>query len=154
MSDATNTHPALQKFLDAQEKGYSFGSNYATAIAELRRGKKETHWIWYVLPQIRGLGKSGTTALFSIGDLEEARAYAEHPILGARLNECTEVLLSLPTDDPMAIFETVDALKFHSCMTLFAAAVPENRLFRAALDKFCLGKPDKKTLNILGIDEL
>ena len=141
----------LQKFLDAQEKGYGFGETYKTALKEMREGYKDTHWIWYVFPQIRGLGLSGTTALFSINDLTEAKDYFDHPVLGARLKEITETLLDIPTDDPLAVFEEVDALKLRSCMTLFKHTTDDNELFKKVLDKVCLSNEDDKTLKILGL---
>ena len=140
----------LQKFVDAQEHGYSFGETYETAFSEIKQGQKMTHWIWYVFPQIQGLGISGTTAYFSIKDLNEAKDYYAHPVLGARLIEITEELLKIRTDDPMAVFCYPDAYKVRSCMTLFKYAAPEQELFQKVLDKFCRGMEDDKTLEILG----
>lgn len=141
----------LQKFIDAQEDGYGFGEPYQTALEEMRHGKKINHWIWYVFPQIQGLGKSGTTAYFSIRDLAEAKDYYGHPILGARLTEITSVLLEIENDDPMIVFGYPDAFKVRSCMTLFKHAAPEQALFQNVLDKFCRGIEDDKTLEILGL---
>lgn len=141
----------LQKFVDAQEHGYSFGETYETALSEMKQGQKMTHWIWYVFPQIQGLGISGTTAYFSIKDLNEARDYYSHPVLGARLIEITEELLKIGTDDPMAVFGYPDAYKVRSCMTLFKYAAPEHELFQKVLDKFCRGMEDDKTVEILGV---
>lgn len=141
----------LQKFIDAQDHGYGFGETYQTALIEMKQGEKISHWIWYVFPQIQGLGRSGTTAYFSIKDLSEAKDYYAHPILGARLIEITETLLDIESDDPMAVFGYPDAYKVRSCMTLFKHAAPEQELFQKVLDKFCLGVEDEKTLNILGL---
>ena len=141
----------LQKFVDAQEFGYSFGETYQTALSEIKHGEKLTHWIWYVFPQIRGIGLFGTTAYFSIADLEEAIDYCEHPVLGARLVEISQALLNLDTDDPVAVFGTQDAFKLRSCMTLFCHAAPEQTVFREVLERFCLGNEDDDTLNILGV---
>lgn len=141
----------LQKFVDAQEHGYSFGETYETALSEMRQGQKITHWIWYVFPQIQGLGISGTTAYFSIKDLNEAKDYYAHPVLGARLIEITEELLKIRTDDPMAVFGYPDAYKVRSCMTLFKYAALEQELFQKGLDKFCRGTEDDKTVEILGV---
>lgn len=141
----------LQKFIDAQDQGYSFGETYQTALQEMKRGEKVSHWIWYVFPQIQGLGLSGTTAYFSIKDLSEAKNYYAHPILGARLLEITKVLLDIETDDPMAVFGYPDAFKVRSCMTLFKHAEPEQELFQKVLDKFCRGNEDEKTLGMLGL---
>ena len=140
----------LQKFVDAQEHGYSFGETYETALSEMRQGQKVSHWIWYVFPQIQGLGISGTTAYFSIKDLNEAKDYYAHPILGARLIEITGELLKIQTDDPMTVFGYPDAYKVRSCMTLFKYAAPEQELFQKVLDKFCRGTEDDKTVEILG----
>ena len=141
----------LQKFVDAQEYGYSFGETYETALSEMRQGQKVSHWIWYVFPQIQGFGISGTTAYFSIKDLNEAKDYYAHPVLGARLIEITEELLKIRTDDPMAVFGYPDAYKVRSCMTLFKYAAPEQELFQKVLDKFCRGMEDDKTVEILGV---
>ncbi len=141
----------LQKFIDAQDHGYGFGETYQTALAEMKQGYKVSHWIWYVFPQIQGLGCSGTTVYFSIKDLAEAEDYYLHPILGARLVEICEVLLSIDSDDPMSIFGYPDAFKVRSCMTLFKHAAPEQPVFQRILDKFCRGNEDEKTLKILGV---
>ncbi len=139
----------LQQFIDAQEHGYLEGKDYKTAFSELCNGQKRTHWIWYVFPQIKGLGGDETTERFAITDLQQAKEYAAHPILGVRLRECCKVLLVQPTDDPVAIFGLTDALKLRACMTLFHAAVPEEPLFVQILDKYCMGKEDDDTLELL-----
>lgn len=141
----------LQKFIDAQNYGYSFGETYQTALAEMKNGEKISHWMWYVFPQIKGLGFSGTTAYFSIEDLEEAVDYYRHPVLGARLIEITSALLNIKTDDPMQVFGYPDAYKIRSCMTLFKYAVPNDNLFQHILDKFCQGIEDDKTLKLLEV---
>ena len=141
----------LQKFIDAQDYGYGFGETYQTALTEMKQGEKISHWIWYVFPQIKGLGISGTTAYFSIKDLAEAKDYYAHPILGTRLLEITEELLNIKTDDSMTVFGYPDAFKVRSCMTLFKHAAPEQELFQKVLDKFCRGVEDEKTLKILGL---
>lgn len=141
----------LQKFIDAQDYGYDFGDTYQVALDEMRQGRKKLHWIWYVFPQIQGLGWSGTTAYFSIKDLHEAKDYYEHPVLGARLQEITRVLLDIETDDPMIVFGYPDAFKLRSCMTLFKYAVPDNDLFQKVLDKFCQGNEDDNTVEQLGL---
>lgn len=140
----------LQKFIDAQDHGYSFGETYQTAFSEMKQGEKVSHWIWYVFPQIKGLGLSGTTAYFSIRDIEEASDYYAHPVLGKRLIEITRVLLDIDNDDPMAVFGYPDAYKIRSCMTLFKHTAPEQELFQLVLDKFCRGIEDDKTLEMLG----
>lgn len=141
----------LQKFIDAQERGYGFGASYAAALSEMKQGYKQSHWIWYVFPQIQGLGLSGTTAYFSITDLAEAADYFAHPILGARLTEICQVLLHIESDDAGVVFGYPDAFKVCSCMTLFKHAAPEETVFQKVLDKFYHGNEDRKTLGILGI---
>lgn len=141
----------LQKFVDAQEHGYSFGETYVTALSEIKRGRKISHWIWYVFPQIQGLGWSGTTAYFSIKDLDEAKDYYAHPILGDRLVEISNALMNLECSDPMVVFGNPDAYKLRSCMTLFKYATPEQDVFQRVLDKFCCGVEDEKTIKILGM---
>ena len=143
----------LQKFINAQNHGYSFGATYQTALSEIKQGRKISHWIWYVFPQIQGLGHSSTSVYFSIKNLQEAKDYYTHPVLGARLTEITEELLKLETDDPMAVFGRIDAYKLRSCMTLFKYAVPEQEIFQKVLDKFCRGNEDGKTLRILGTEK-
>lgn len=143
---------ALQRFIDAQEHGYAFGETYQTALAEMKKGRKTTHWIWYVFPQIRGLGRSGTSAYFSIRDLAEAQDYYAHPVLGGRLTEITTVLLKNRSDDPEIIFGPTDDDKVRSCMTLFRHAAPEQVLFQQVLDQFYRGSEDQKTVRILGSD--
>lgn len=141
----------LQKFIDAQDSGYSFGETYKTALSEMKQGYKVSHWIWYVFPQIQGLGLSETTAFFSIRDLSEAKDYYAHPILGTRLIEICTVLLNIPSDDPMSVFGYPDAFKVRSCMTLFMHAAPEQELFQKVLDKFCRGVEDENTVKLLGV---
>lgn len=142
----------LQRFIDAQEHGYSFGSDYAAALAEIRNGRKISHWIWYVFPQINGLGFSNTTKYFSISDMNEAVEYINHPVLSARLIEISSELLKLESNDPMVIFGTPDCYKLRSCMTLFKYAKPDEPVFQQVLDKFCNGTEDYRTLKILGIE--
>lgn len=139
----------LQKFIDAQNNGYQFGSTYETALSEIKKGMKVSHWIWYVFPQIKGLGISATTAYFSIKNLEEAVDYCEHPVLGSRLNEITSELLNILSDDPMEVFGFPDAYKVRSCMTLFKYASPENDLFQRVLDKFYQSNDDYNTISQL-----
>ncbi|MDE6004323.1 MAG: DUF1810 family protein [Oscillospiraceae bacterium] len=141
----------LQKFINAQNHGYNFGETYQTALSEIKQGRKASCWMWYVFPQIQGLGWSGTTAYFSIKNLSEAVDYYAHPVLGARLNEITEELLNIETDDPMIVFGYPNAYKLRSCMTLFKYAAPEQELFQKVLDKFCRSTEDEETVKILNI---
>lgn len=137
------TPPDLQRFLTAQ------AADYAAALSELKRGRKERHWIWYVLPQLRGLGISAMSRAYGIVDLQEARRYAEHPVLGARLRECVAALCVHEGVSAARILGELDALKLRSCLTLFAAAVPDEPLFGAALDQFFEGRRDERTLALL-----
>lgn len=143
----------LQKFIDAQDNGYDFGETYQTALTEMKQGYKVSHWIWYVFPQIKGLGLSGITAYFSIKDINEAKDYYAHPVLGERLLEITRELLNIESDDPMNVFGYPDAFKVRSCMTVFKHAAPEQELFQKVLDKFCRGVEDEKTVRILNHGE-
>ena len=118
-------------------------------LAELRSGQKASHWMWFVFPQIRGLGSSGTARRYAIASREEARAYLNHPVLGARLRACTQLVLSIEGRGCEQIFGSPDDLKFRSCMTLFAQVAPEERLFRDALQKYFAAEPDPHTLEIL-----
>ena len=135
----------LDRFLDAQR------GDYATALAEVRRGRKTSHWMWYIFPQIAGLGQSSTARYYSIRDLEEAREYYAHPVLGQRLREISGVLLELRDSDPVAVFGGIDSMKLKSSMTLFAVAAPDDPLFRQVLDKYYGGEQDALTLRILGV---
>lgn len=135
----------LDRFLDAQR------GDYAAALAEVRRGRKTSHWMWYIFPQIAGLGQSSTARYYSIRDLEEAREYYAHPVLGQRLREISGVLLDLRGSDPVAVFGGIDSMKLKSSMTLFAVAAPDDPLFQQVLDKYYGGEQDALTLRILGV---
>ena len=132
----------LQRFVDAQ------AGVYEQARDELREGRKRSHWMWFIFPQISGLGSSPTAVRFAISSLAEARAYLEHAVLGPRLRECTGLVLAAgrSVDE---IFGYPDDLKFHSSMTLFAEAGVENRVFVDALEKYFGGEPDGATLKRL-----
>lgn len=134
----------LNRFLDAQER------DYATALAEIKHGRKRSHWMWYIFPQLQGLGFSATSRYYAIRDLEEARQYLGHPVLGSRLVEISRELLNLGTDDPTAIFGAPDDLKLRSCMTLFSLVPETDPVFQAVLDKFFGRKPDNKTKQLIG----
>ena len=133
----------LKRFLDAQDQSYD------QALEELRRGRKTGHWIWYIFPQISGLGFSKTSQHYAIRSIEEARAYLNHPILGERLVECTEAVLAIDGSSAEQIFGHPDDLKFRSCLTLFAAASKLTDIFRRALDKYYGGKFDSLTVRAL-----
>jgi uncharacterized protein (DUF1810 family) len=134
----------LDRFVEAQER------DYRTVLQELRAGRKRSHWIWYVFPQVAGLGSSAMSRRYAISSCDEARAYAEHPVLGPRVRECTQLVLDVQGRTVEEIFPYPDDLKFRSCMTLFERCAAEPKVFRAALDKYFHGQPDPMTLDILG----
>ena len=123
-------------------------TSYAVALDEVRNDRKVSHWMWYIFPQLRGLGQSNTAWYYGIEDLQEAKAYLAHPVLGQRLREITHAALDLSEKDPMKIFGWPDNMKFRSCMTLFAQ-VCEDDLFEKALIKFFAGQEDSMTLELL-----
>jgi uncharacterized protein (DUF1810 family) len=129
----------LQRFVDAQSQTYD------QALTELRAGEKRTHWMWFVFPQVAGLGRSGMAQRFAISGLEEARAYLSHPVLGRRLVESARALTALDTDDPAAVMGPVDGMKLKSSMTLFALAAPDEPVFREVLDHYFAGELDEQT---------
>jgi uncharacterized protein (DUF1810 family) len=131
----------LERFVTAQDAG----GTYDRALAELRRGRKESHWMWFVLPQVAGLGLSAMAQRYAISSLEEARAYLAHPVLGPRLLACAEALVELDESDPVRVLGTVDAAKLRSSMTLFARAAPDEPVFRAVLARYFGGAQDQAT---------
>ena len=136
---------SLSRFVDAQDAG----GTYATALAELQRGRKQGHWMWFVFPQISGLGRSATSQHFAISGRAEAKAYLAHPVLGPRLRECASALTALPGSDPVAVLGSVDAAKLRSSMTLFAAVAPDEPVFASVLDRFFAGRRDEATTSRL-----
>ena len=134
----------LDRFVRAQDPVI------AAVRAELAHARKRTHWMWFVFPQIAGLGFSATARRYAIGTLDEAKAYAAHPVLGPRLTECTALVLTAQDRTVHDIFGSPDDLKFHSSMTLFARAAPNMPEFRAALQKYFAGEEDAATLSKLG----
>ncbi|MEO8098659.1 MAG: DUF1810 domain-containing protein [Acidobacteriota bacterium] len=133
----------LQRFVSAQE------SVFAQVLAELKTGRKQSHWMWFVFPQIAGLGRSGMAQKFAISSRAEATAYLAHPILGARLKECTRLVNAVDGRTAEEIFGSPDNLKFRSSMTLFANATSDNQVFSDALQKYCQGEADSRTLLLL-----
>ena len=131
----------LQRFVDAQDAGGA----YDGAVRELANGRKRSHWMWFVFPQITGLGRSATAQYFAISGVAEARAYLAHPVLGPRLVECARILTELPGTDAVAILGPVDAQKLQSSMTLFAQAAPAEQLFHKVLERYFVGKVDDGT---------
>jgi len=129
----------LQRFADAQEPVFP------RVLAELGQGRKYGHWIWFIFPQLKGLGRSPTSEFFGISSLGEAKAYLQHPVLAPRLIKCTELVNAVEGRDAEGIFGDIDAMKFRSSMTLFACADPGNRTFSAALAKYFGGQFDSRT---------
>ena len=135
--------PDLDRFIEPQSAVYS------KVLAELRAGQKESHWIWFVFPQLQGLGSSAMAHRYGISGRAEAEAYLQHPILGLRLRECTELVLAIEGRRIEDIFGYPDDLKFRSSMTLFAQVGSEHEPFTRALDKYFNGEPDPMTLRLL-----
>jgi uncharacterized protein (DUF1810 family) len=133
----------LQRFVDAQR------DVYATALAELRDGHKRTHWMWFIFPQMEGLGHSEMARRYAIRNADEAAAYLAHPVLGPRLRECASAVAMHDDRDVEQIFGPPDDLKFHSSMTLFADIAPDEAIFQACLDRFFDGVPDAATIERL-----
>lgn len=129
----------LERFLKAQEK------HYASALREIIAGEKRSHWMWFIFPQLRGLGRSRKAYVYGIIDLNEAKAYLAHPVLGERLRQCTRALLAQTDRTAVDMFGGIDALKLRSCMTLFALAEEGNSVFREALERYFDGKLDPLT---------
>jgi len=135
----------LQRFVDAQAQIFPL------ALGEIENGRKRSHWMWFVFPQLRGLGRSSTAQFYGIASLAEARAYLSHPLLGARLRQCVAAALKHSGRPLIEIFGSPDDLKFRSSMTLFArAAGPGEPSFQAAIDRLCGGRPDAATVEMLG----
>ena len=135
--------PDLSRFVDAHRNAFQ------TALMEIRNGRKQSHWMWYIFPQVRGLGRSSTADFYGISGKEEARAYLADPVLGARLHEISEALLELEDKDAGKIFGFPDELKLRSSMTLFAEVSGPDSVFQQVLDAYYHGKKDERTLQIL-----
>jgi uncharacterized protein (DUF1810 family) len=133
----------LERFITAQDEVYQ------TVLSELRSGHKKTHWMWFIFPQVAGLGTSEISRKYAIKSADEAAAYLAHPVLGPRLRACTNLVLASADSSIREIFDSPDDLKFHSCMTLFADVAPDEALFQACLDKFFDGRADTATLENL-----
>lgn len=133
----------IERFTIAQEYCYD------RAFDEVREGRKQTCWMWFIFPQILGLGESDTSLYYSITDVGEAKLYLEHEVLGPRLVEITRELLGLETDDPVEVFGELDSLKLNSCMTLFDYVSDDETVFSDVINKFYDGKKDEKTLQLI-----
>ncbi|MBQ7488625.1 MAG: DUF1810 domain-containing protein [Clostridia bacterium] len=133
----------LDRFVSAQER------DYATALSEIRNGRKESHWMWYIFPQIAGLGYSSMAQYYAISDIEEAKAYMQHPVLGARLVEISNALLRLESSNATAVMGYPDDIKLRSSMTLFMLAAPDEPVFKKVIDKYYGGEPDERTIALV-----
>ena len=143
---ATTDPYDLGRFVDAQERTYD------RALAEVRAGRKRTHWMWYVFPQLDGLGSSETARRYAIRSRAEAEAYLKHPVLGPRLLACAEAALAVPDRSATEVFGSPDDLKLRSCATLFACVTAAGSAFDRLLAKYYNGVPDDRTLRLLGVD--
>ena len=133
----------LQRFADAQAPVYD------TVVAELRAGRKRSHWMWFIFPQLAGLGRSEMAQRYAIRSGDEAAAYLADPLLGGRLRECAGIVAGLDVDSVAEVFGAPDDMKFHSSMTLFADVAPDEAVFQACIDKYFDGAPDRNTLALL-----
>lgn len=138
-----NNESRLQRFIDAQE------TSYATALSEIKRGRKQSHWMWYIFPQLQGLGMSSTSQYYGLRDAAEAAEFAKHPLLGPRLLRLCETLLELKSSNATTVMGSPDDIKLKSSMTLFAAVPDANPVFQRVLDKFFQGTQDPNTLRLL-----
>ena len=136
----------LRRFVEAQDQSYQ------SIVSQLRVGQKHGHWMWYTFPQIQGLGNSAMAQRYAITSPEEARAYLQHPILGYRLRECTQLVMDVEGSSAEQIFYYPDNLKFRSCMSLFDQSTNDDNIFRDALLKYFGGESDQRTLDILKRD--
>jgi uncharacterized protein (DUF1810 family) len=134
----------LSRFVHAQNR------NYEEVISELRTGRKVSHWMWYIFPQVKGLGRSSMAKEYAIDSLSEAQAYLRHPLLGSRLIECSQLLLAIDGKRASDVFGSVDAIKLRSSMTLFTRADPQQTVFRQVLDRYFQGSEDPETIQRLG----
>lgn len=135
----------LERFVTAQDTA----GTYDRAVAELRRGRKASHWMWFVFPQIAGLGLSQMSVRYAISGLDEARAYLDHPVLGSRLVECATIVVATSGHTARDIFGGIDARKLHSSVTLFRRAAPEHQVFGDVLDRYFDGIPDRATDDLI-----
>jgi uncharacterized protein (DUF1810 family) len=147
MSDMRVAEPnhsgGLSRFVEAQDEVYD------SVLSELRSGRKTSHWMWFVFPQFAGLGTSDPSRFYAIKSIGEARAYLEHPLLGPRLIECSEAVLSVHGRTARDIFDSPDDMKLKSCMTLFASISPDGSVFQRVLDQYFFGERDRRTPRLL-----
>ena len=141
----TATDFNLERFVTAQAPVFD------TVLAELRAGRKRTHWMWFIFPQLAGLGRSAIARFYGIGSIDEARAYLGHPLLGPRIELCTRIVLASESSSLHVMFGSPDDMKFRSCMTLFSRATDDHdNPFRQALERWCGSRPDERTLALGG----
>lgn len=145
----SQTHD-LARYIQAQDAPAGDTTTYQAALAELRAGEKTTHWMWFIFPQLRGLGTSDMSRKYAVVSLAEARAYIAHPVLGPRLRECVATVTALEDRTAFQIFGRPDDRKFRACITLFGYATGDNAVFEKALAKFFPGGVDKQTVKMLG----
>lgn len=138
-----NNNYNLERFLDAQH------TDYAVALSEIKNGRKQSHWMWYIFPQVLGLGYTSTSIQYAIKDLDEATAYLNHEVLGKRLIEISNALLALETNDAQKVFGSPDNMKLRSSITLFSLVPGADKVFESVLDKFFDGRKDDRTLQLL-----
>ena len=137
---------SMERFVQAQDAG----GTYDQALRELKAGRKTSHWMWFVFPQLAGLGRSAMAQAYALDSLDEARAYVAHPVLGPRLRACVAAVLSHPDRSAEQVLGGIDALKLRSSMTLFARADPDEPAYAAVLETFYGGEPDPRTEQLLG----
>jgi uncharacterized protein (DUF1810 family) len=138
-----NSESSLNRFIEAQDK------IYAQVVKELQRGRKTSHWMWFIFPQIDGLGLSSTAKYYSIKNIEEAKEYLAHPVLGKRLIECANLVLQVNDKTANDIFGYPDDMKLRSSMTLFNLVAPEQNYFSEVLERYFAGNPDQRTLSLI-----
>ena len=139
----------LDRFVSAQDSG----GTYEQALEELRQGSKRSHWMWFVFPQLAGLGQSPVSRTYAITSLAEAQAYLQHPVLGPRLRECASTVATLRVRTAQQVFGGIDAKKLHSSMTLFLRADPQEEVFRRVLEQYFQAEPDPSTDRLLGLQD-
>ena len=135
-----------ERFIEAQQ------NDYAIALSEIKAGRKQSHWMWYIFPQVLGLGYTSTSIQYAIKNLDEATAYLNHEVLGKRLIEISNAALALQTNDAKEIFGSTDSMKLRSSMTLFSLVPNADKIFQLVLDKFFSGRKDERTIQLLNAD--
>lgn len=150
-SDFSNMEENIMELYDLSRFSLAHKKDYPIALSEIRHGHKQSHWIWYIFPQVRGLGRSSMSEYYGIKDLNEAKAFLQDDYLASHLIEISNALLDLPSDDARSIMGRPDDMKLKSSMTLFHLANPDEPVFSQVLEKFFKGKPDYRTIKMLGL---